>query len=192
MNRIPSTAVARPSARGGRRMLGIGAVLAVGSLSACSSGWAGPSVHAGATPAAGSTVAGTDGSPSPAPVAGTSSVAPAPSVAAPSVATDGPPSRTTDVVLSFVGWDAKAAQLEAGGYLSPVVETGGTCTLELTRGTLRVSVSAPAQPDASTTSCGNLVVPRSKLVPGTWSAVLRYASPATKGSSDPSPVEVPQ
>ena len=82
--------------------------------------------------------------------------------------------------------------MEAGGYLSPVVETGGTCTLALTKDGRTVTATSPAQADASTTSCGNLAVPRAKLRPGSWTAVLRYASKTTTGSSDPSPVVVPQ
>jgi len=35
-------------------------------------------------------------------------------------------------------------------------------------------------------------VPRSHLAPGTWTAVLHYASKTTTGKSDPMPVAVPQ
>ena len=95
-------------------------------------------------------------------------------------------------MLSFVGWDPATAAVQAGGYLSPLVESGGTCTLELTKGARTVTAIAPAQADASTTSCGDLAVPRAKLTAGTWTAVLRYASKTTTGSSDPTPVAVPQ
>ncbi|MGZ4507533.1 MAG: hypothetical protein ACXVX0_09790 [Blastococcus sp.] len=123
---------------------------------------------------------------------GAPSPSPSPSPSDATVATDSPRPQTTEVVLSFVGWSTKDSAVEAGGYLSPVVETGGTCTLALTKDGQTVTATSPAQADASTTSCGNLAVPRAKLHPGSWTAVLRYASTTTTGSSDPSPVVVPQ
>jgi hypothetical protein len=108
------------------------------------------------------------------------------------IATDTPGPQPTDVVLSFVGWDRTTAAVQAGGYLSPIVESGGTCTLELTKGDRTVSARSSAEPDATTTACGNLSVPRAQLTAGSWSAVLRYSSPRTRGSSAPTTVEVPQ
>jgi hypothetical protein len=122
-------------------------------------------------------------------VGGSASGAP---TADPPVATDGPRPKKTDVVLSFVGWVAQTSSVEGGGYLSPVVESGGTCTLELEKGNRTVTVSSNAEPDASTTACGHLAVPRAKLSAGSWTAVLRYTSPTTTGSSEPSTVEVPR
>jgi hypothetical protein len=95
-------------------------------------------------------------------------------------------------VLSFIGWDPKTAAVKAGGYLSPLVESGGTCTLELTKAGRTVTESSRAEPDASTTACGNLAIPRAKLTPGSWGAVLRYTSPKATGTSAATTVEVPQ
>lgn len=176
-----------------------GFLLAAGLLAACSSGAAEPSSAGTTVPAAGSTAAVPATSsetpaetPTTAPAAATPSAVPVPLPTRTPVATDPPRPRTTDVVLSFVGWDTKTAAVEAGGYLSPVVESGGTCTLELTKGSRTVTAVAPAQADASTTSCGNLAVPRAQLTPGSWSAVLRYSSTTTTGTSDPATVAVPQ
>jgi hypothetical protein len=174
-----------------------GVVLAVGLVSACSLGSTGHPSAATTVPAAGSTVpvpaATTPAGTTAAAVAETPSAAPPPVVATlPSVATDSPRPQKTDVVLSFVGWNTTTAAVEAGGYLSPVVEAGGTCTLALTKGSRTVTAVAPAQADASTTSCGNLAVPRTRLTAGTWTAVLRYSSRTTTGTSDPAPVAVPQ
>ena len=174
-------------------------VLAVGMLSACSSGATGQSSAGPTTPATASTAAGpaaaaqstTDPSAT-AVVPESPSAVPPPRTTAQPVVTDTPRPQSTDVVLSFVGWNTTTSAVEAGGYLSPVVESGGTCTLALTKGARTVTAAAPAQADASTTSCGNLAVPRAKLTPGTWTAVLRYASKTTTGSSNPTPVAVPQ
>lgn len=169
-----------------------GIVLAAVLLTACSSG---PSFAA----SSGSRIPGASTTTTPGAAGETTRAAaetptqePAPLPVGAPVATDTPSPRTTEVVLSFLGWDNTTAAVEAGGYLSPVVESGGTCTLELTKGSQTVTVVAPAQADATTTSCGDLAVPRARLTPGGWSAVLRYASKTTAGASDPAPVVVPQ
>jgi hypothetical protein len=189
------------------RSLGIAAALvAAGALASCSSGW---TVGSAATSSAPITsvapVPSTPASTSPvstSPDAGAAptsaeSSAPAPvAVTAPlltggPVATDSPHPQKADVVLSVLGWDARAAAVQAGGYVS-VLQARGTCTLELTMGARRVAVSAAAEPDASTTVCGNLSVGRARVVPGSWTAVLRYSSSTTVGVSAPATVQVPR
>ena len=105
--------------------------------------------------------------------------------------TDPPRPSETDVVLSFVGWDEDTASVQVGGYVTPVVEDGGTCTVDLTRGDVTVEASGPALADATTTVCGGLAVPGNQLSAGTWQAVLRYESAQTAGTSEPLTVEVP-
>jgi hypothetical protein len=51
-------------------------------------------------------------------------------------------------------------------------------------------VTGTAWPDASTTSCGSIVVPMDRLGAGTWRVVLSYASPSSAGSSTPVDVTV--
>lgn len=104
--------------------------------------------------------------------------------------TDAPRPSTTDVVLSFAAWDESTGAVEASGYVSPVVENGGTCTLELEFDGRSVSASAPAEADATTTTCGSLRVASEELAPGRWTAVLRYDSATTAGTSEPVTVEV--
>jgi hypothetical protein len=190
-----------------KRRLGIAAALvAAGGLTACSSGW---TVGAAATssapisseapiPSAPVSTAPVSTSPDggSAPTSAESS-APVPvAVTAPlltggPVATDAPHQQKADVVLSVLGWDARAGAVQAAGYVS-VLQAGGTCTLELRMGARKVAVSAPAEPDASTTVCGNLTVGRAKVVPGSWTAVLRYSSTTTAGVSAPATVQVPR
>ena len=96
-----------------------------------------------------------------------------------------------DVFLSVVEWNATSSAVEAGGYVSGVLEMEGRCTLTLTaRGTTRTATSA-AEPDATTMSCGSLSVPGSDLSPGTWTAVLTYESGTARGGSAPFEVDVP-
>ena len=53
------------------------------------------------------------------------------------------------------------------------------------------TVTGPASPDASSTSCGGLSIPGSDLGPGVWSAVVSYESGSSRASSDPVEVEIP-
>lgn len=107
--------------------------------------------------------------------------------------TDGggaPAPASTDVVVTYSGWNATSGAVEVGAYV-PVLESGGTCTLVLTQGTTVVEVARDAAPDASTTACGALAVERAALAPGSWQAVVRYLSPSSAGESAPVTVEVP-
>jgi hypothetical protein len=108
--------------------------------------------------------------------------------------TDPPRPSATDVVLSFVGWDEESGSVQVGGYVSPVVEDGGTCTLELTREGAEgrvVTATGPGFADATTTICGGLAVPGDELTAGEWTVVLSYESSAASGTSEGTTVVVP-
>jgi hypothetical protein len=174
-----------PSRRG---LLLLSSVAVVG-LTACTGGQAGgggqaAGVSQAAAGATAGTVAGAAADPSVSPPEGAVTDDDAP------VATDGPRSATTDVVLSYLVWDGAAAAVTAGGYVSPLIEDGGTCTLALTRHGSSVSATSDAAADASTTSCGELQVPGDELEPGEWSAVLSYESDTATGTSEPLDVQV--
>jgi hypothetical protein len=113
----------------------------------------------------------------------------------PVVATD-PPQESAeggqvDVFLSVLEWDDATSAVQAGGYVAGVLELEGRCTLELTRGEDSQLETAAAQPDASTMSCGALAVEGDRISPGTWTAVLSYASDTAQGTSAPVEVDVP-
>jgi hypothetical protein len=111
------------------------------------------------------------------------------------VATDAPvtaePGPSLPLVVTFADWDAAAGVVEAAGYVSGVAESGGTCTLTLTRGGSSVTATSAAEPDRSATSCFGLTVPGDRLGSGTWSAVLSYESPASQAESSATEVQVP-
>jgi hypothetical protein len=109
------------------------------------------------------------------------------------VATDAPVAVTggkVPVVVTYSGWNPAQRMVMVGGYAAGVVESKGVCTLTLTQGTRKVTAQSPAGPDASTTACDALSVPGTKLAPGSWRAVLSYASPSSSGTSAPVDVEV--
>jgi hypothetical protein len=99
-------------------------------------------------------------------------------------------SQDAPVNVTFYGWDATRQVVQVGGYVTGVIESGGTCTLTLTQGGRTVTGSGPARPDATTTSCGALTVAGSQLGSGSWSAVLSYRSADHTGTSAAVPVQV--
>ncbi|MGY1715090.1 hypothetical protein ACI78R_11580 [Geodermatophilus sp. SYSU D01106] len=107
------------------------------------------------------------------------------------VATDAPVQETT-VAISNAYWDPAEAALFAAGFVSPVVEDGGTCTLLVSRDGSTVRATVEGVADATTTVCDRLVLPGDELRPGTWSVVLQYESGATSGESAAVDVEVPE
>ncbi|MGY1606875.1 MULTISPECIES: hypothetical protein [unclassified Geodermatophilus] len=110
------------------------------------------------------------------------------------VATDAPPPSDGDAlqaVLTSVTWEAANAAVQATGYVSGVVEVGGTCTLTLTSGPTVLSTTTQALADASTTSCGQISLADPRLSTGTWQAVLSYVSDTGEGASQAAEVVVP-
>lgn len=114
----------------------------------------------------------------------------------PSVATDPPvapaPAGTAVTVsISYSGWNAASSEADVGAYVQGIVESGGTCTLTLTKAGRSVVATTTATPSASSTSCGRMAVAGSKLSAGSWSAVASYRSPQHAGTSAPIEVTVP-
>lgn len=93
--------------------------------------------------------------------------------------------------LTYYGWDDAVGGVEAGGIVMGIVESGGTCTLTLTRGSTAVDVSAEAVDNVTSTSCPALTVAGDRLESGTWQATLSYTSESFRGVGDAVEVEVP-
>ncbi|SHG86796.1 hypothetical protein [Geodermatophilus nigrescens] len=117
--------------------------------------------------------------------------APAEEEAGEPVVTDAPV-EDTSVAISNAYWDPAEAALFAYGFVSPVVEDGGTCTLLVSRDGATVRATVDGMADATTTVCDRLVLPGEELSPGTWSVVLQYESGSASGESAPYDVEVPE
>ncbi|MBM7480367.1 hypothetical protein ACFP63_09875 [Oerskovia jenensis] len=100
------------------------------------------------------------------------------------------PAGTVSVTLTFVATDTAAGVIQAGGY-ADVIDDAGVCSLVLTHDGETVRTELPAQPDATTTSCGGFSIPLTGMAPGSWSAVLEFASPTGDGRSDVTQVNIP-
>ncbi|MBO9555488.1 hypothetical protein [Cellulomonas sp.] len=108
-------------------------------------------------------------------------------------ATSAPPAdprKRTTLVVTFGAWNSASGAVEVSGYV-PLVEGDGTCTLTLTQGASTVTARSTAYPDASSTSCDLLSVPRASLGPGSWQASVDYASSTSLATSTPLIIEVP-
>jgi hypothetical protein len=166
-------------------VLGLVAVAGAGSVFALRHDDAGDGERAARHPTADATAAVPAG---PAAV-DTRSLEPGPDVP---VATDVPrgvAAGSATVVLTFV--EPGAGGVEAAGFVAGVVESDGTCTLTLRRGTDSVSVHSPGEADATTTICGGLTIGADELTPGSWEAVLSYEDGTASGTSSSTAVEVP-
>ncbi|MBJ7451115.1 MAG: hypothetical protein JHC71_03400 [Blastococcus sp.] len=93
--------------------------------------------------------------------------------------------------LTYYGWDPAAGAVEAGGIVMGLVESGGTCTLTLTKGSTAVDVSADAVDNVTSTSCPAMTVPGDRLESGTWQATLSYESRTSQGTGDAVEIQVP-
>lgn len=175
-------------------------VLLLGLLGGCVTGT--PQDPAAGTPSPAPTATGASASPSTTPVADPSAPAtatapavpatPSPASSAPAPAPAAPARTPVEVVVSWAMWDEQAGQVQVAGYAADVVESGGTCTLTLRLGGHTVTAEQQAAPDATTTTCGAVAVPRDRLPQaGTWVAVMSYVSDKSSGSSPDVSIGVP-
>ena len=116
--------------------------------------------------------------------------APAPGVDPSPTATDPTSVAGLDVVLTYAQYQSDTGTVQANGFVSGVIEDGGTCTLTLRRDGAEVDVRTLGSADATTTSCG-LLETGTDLTPGTWDAQLTYSSATGDGSSATGEVVVP-
>jgi hypothetical protein len=107
---------------------------------------------------------------------------------APTVA---PSAGDAGIFLTYADYSADNREVEVNGYVDGIVEDDGTCTLTLTKGSSTATASGAGTGNVTNTSCGQLVVPRSRLSSGTWTAVVTYSSAKSHGSSEPARVVVP-
>ncbi len=77
------------------------------------------------------------------------------------------------------------------GFVSGVVEDGGTCTATFTKGSFVFTKTSEGFADASNTVCKFIAVQRSDFATsGTWSATLSYSSETASGTSQATTFEV--
>lgn len=168
-------------------MAAVGGIVIAG-LSVAGLGWADP----GSTETDRSVAPPPAGSPAP-PVDGSDAVRVVePGPGAPVVTDEAPPTDggAVQVVVTYADWNDSESVLEVTGFVSGVVEDGGTCRLTAQSQAATATVETSGIADASTTSCGTLMIPGADLAPGTWDVVLSYESSRASGESLAASVEV--
>lgn len=93
--------------------------------------------------------------------------------------TPGDDRATVTPFITYAGPGADPGTIEVAGFVPEIIEDGGTCTATIPA--TGMTVEAPAFADASSTSCGLLVLPTAAAG---QSVVLSYSSDASTGHSD--------
>lgn len=101
------------------------------------------------------------------------------------------PGSAATLVVTYSGWNTDTSAVEVGGFVPGISESGGSCTLTLTKGGETATATAPVDAEPSQTTCGALAVPGSELAPGTWSAVVTFDSSGSHAESAAVEVAVP-
>lgn len=84
-----------------------------------------------------------------------------------------------------------ADQTEVNAFVPGIYESGGTCTLTLSKGDIKTTKEAQAIKDATTTRCPNFILTSSDFSStGSWSATVSYGSPTAQGTSSAQVFEV--
>lgn len=100
--------------------------------------------------------------------------------------------RPASVRVVYADWDAASSGLLVAAVVTDVVEDGGTCTVTATRDGAQASVTGSATADATSTTCGEIALPGSRLDgSGTWSVTVAYRSATAAGTSTATDVAVP-
>jgi cytoskeletal protein RodZ len=86
-------------------------------------------------------------------------------------------------VIGYI--EVSGGQVNANGFISTMIEEGGTCTLSLTKGSEAVRTTNTALADAQSTVCGLMQISTSQLGSGEWTATISYSSDNYEGTSDP-------
>lgn len=92
------------------------------------------------------------------------------------VATDSPVPLSAAVRITYASADQAAGGVAVGAYVAGLVEDGGRCSLTLSLGGSSVTAQTKSSSDASTTSCGTMLVPFGKLKAGAWTVTVAYSS----------------
>lgn len=101
--------------------------------------------------------------------------------AAPSASSSAGSVQTVTPTLGYYAY--KGGTLSLGGGVSGLVDSGGTCTVTLRKGTVSVSRDFRAEPGPSSTDCGEMEIASPDFSTGTWSLTIRYSSPRAAGIS---------
>jgi hypothetical protein len=81
-------------------------------------------------------------------------------------------------------------QINANGFITTMIEEGGTCTLKLTKDDQSFQTTSTSLADAQSTVCGLMQISANGLSQGNWIATISYSSDKYEGLSEEQIVEV--
>ncbi len=88
-------------------------------------------------------------------------------------------------VTPMIGYiESDTRGVRANGFISTMIEEGGTCTFTLSRQGTAVEASHESLADAQSTVCGLMEIGMSRLSPGNWTATISYSSDRYAGVSE--------
>lgn len=108
-----------------------------------------------------------------------------------STQTDRPTSPTVDektnlqranVILTNTGQSGD--EITASGFVSNVVEEGGTCTFVFVKNLQTIEKSSSTLSNATSTTCKTVKFSKSELSSGTWKVHIKYTSGVSTGESN--------
>jgi hypothetical protein len=82
------------------------------------------------------------------------------------------------VQITYSGPDEAAGGVVVGAYVAGLIEDGGRCAVTLSLDGTTAAAESDGTADASTTSCGQMLVPFDELSPGSWAVDVTYSSPS--------------
>lgn len=96
-------------------------------------------------------------------------------------------------VVVIAGVDTDGAHVSVSGYVTGVIEDGGTCTFLVANKVTKVivKIESTGVSDARTTSCGTNQAPIASFSRSSWTATLHYSSPTSSATSSPVDLEIP-
>jgi hypothetical protein len=98
------------------------------------------------------------------------------------------PEQTNDQKMSvtpvFGYIEIRDGQVKANGFISTMIEEGGTCTLILKNDGQTAQTSSTALGDAQSTVCGLMQISTNQLNSGDWTATISYSSDRYEGVSE--------
>lgn len=96
--------------------------------------------------------------------------------------------RTVNVVLTSTGADN--GQVDASGFVSNLVEEGGTCTYTFTQTQRTVKKSSGTSVNPTSTTCQTVRFSENELGTGEWKVVIQYNSSSASGTSNEGTLEI--
>ena len=93
-------------------------------------------------------------------------------------------------VLTYAGIGRTNNTYEFSGFVPQIIRAGGTCTFHLRLAGAAVDRDVSAVADATSTSCGTVVIQARDLTKGDWTVTLEYQDSTDSGTSSAKVVAV--